>query len=71
MKATSRLNDVLDAAEELTLPEREALVEVLKHRLVEQRREEIASDIAAARREYREGKARRTSVGQLMRDILK
>ena len=71
MKGTSRLNQVLDAAEELSLAEREALVEVLKRRLAEQRREEIAEEVAAARKEYANGKSRPVSVDRLMRDILK
>jgi hypothetical protein len=69
MKATSRLDRVLDAAEKLTLPEREQLVEVLKRQVIEQRREEIASEIASARREHANGKSRVASVDDLMREI--
>lgn len=48
-------NDILEAAEHLSLEEKKILLEILQRRFREQRREAIAREIAAARREFAAG----------------
>jgi uncharacterized membrane protein len=65
-----RLDDVLDAAERLSDEEQETLVDVLRKRRAERRREEIAEDVREARREHRDGKTRPMTADELMNEIL-
>ena len=50
--------------------QQEALIDIVQHRLIEQRREKLAQNIKKARREYAEGKVRRGTVDDLMKEIL-
>ena len=45
------------------------LVELIRKRLAERRREEIAASIREARADYRAGKVRRGTVADLMKDL--
>jgi tryptophan 2,3-dioxygenase len=65
-----RFGEVLEAAAQLSLEEQEDLVEVLRHRVTERRREEIASEIRQARRELDAGQCEPTSPDDLLRKIL-
>ena len=71
MRKSSEFGEVLEATERLSLEEKEALLEVLQHRTVEERRGQIKREIAAARREHAAGKAKRVSADDLMGEILK
>ena len=55
MQNTTAFVDLLDAADRLSLDEQETLVEILQHRMVEHRREELAKEIQDAEREYQAG----------------
>lgn len=63
-------NDILEAAEHLSLEEKEILLEILQRRFREQRREAIAREIAAARREFAAGECEPLSPEELMKEIL-
>lgn len=60
---------VLDAMETLPPEDQEAVVEVIRHRLAERRRAEIARNAAATLQAVREGRARYGSVENLKRDL--
>jgi hypothetical protein len=62
--------DVLDAADHLSLAEQENLVEVLHHRIVEKRREELAGDVEEAQAEFERGESEPRSPRELMKEIL-
>ena len=51
MQLTLTLNDVLEAADQLTLAEQESLIDILNRRLAEKRRAELVQEITAAREE--------------------
>ncbi len=70
MKRTSRLESVLESVESLGLEEQEYLVEVLSRRMAERRREQLARDVRASRRDYSAGKVRRGTAEDVLRDIL-
>ena len=53
-----RFAEVLEAADRLSTDEQMELVELLRKRIVEQRRREIAQDIREARQEFAAGQCR-------------
>ena len=55
MRASSTFQVALETVEELTPEDQEMLVEIVRRRLTEQRRAELAQDVAAAREAYRSG----------------
>jgi hypothetical protein len=71
MRRSSKFSDVLDATNGLSLEEKETLLEVLRNRTVEERRKQIAREIADAKRQHHAGKTKATSARRIMRDILK
>lgn len=70
MAEVLRFGEVLEAAERLSEDEQETLLEVLHKRLAERRRQEIAEEVLAARREHGRGEARPATVDELMDEIL-
>jgi len=61
----------LEIIESLPEEQRESLVEVVKHRLIEERRDRLAQSIKEAREEYKQGKVKRGNIDDLMRDLEK
>lgn len=70
MEEHSVFGKVLEAADQLTLEEKEALIAVLQRRVLDQRREEIAQEIAAARSEFQAGECRPATPEDIMKEIL-
>jgi hypothetical protein len=70
MEQSLTFGDILEAADRLSLEEKETLIEVLQRRLVDQRRDELAKEIKAARKEFQAGKCQPASPEELMKDIL-
>jgi hypothetical protein len=68
--ATSQLQRVLDAVGKLPLEDQEILLDLIRNRLVERRRAEIASEAKATLRTVHEGHAHYGSVDDLKRDLL-
>jgi len=60
---------VLDAVDELSTEEQAELVEIVRRRLVEQRRDELASEIREARSDYRAGRYAPMTPDEILRDI--
>ena len=69
MSQTVTFGSVLEDADQLTLDEQEALVEVLRRRTAEQRRQKIVDDVLAGREEYRRGECKPMTVAELMADL--
>jgi len=69
MAQTLPFGEVLDAADRLTVDEQETLVAILRRRLAEQGRKQIAAEIAETRREYQAGGCRPVAVDDLMHEI--
>ena len=63
-------NDVLEAADQLSLEDQEALVEVLSRRIREWRRDELVREVQQARRELEAGLGRIMTVDDLIKEIL-
>ena len=61
--------EILEAADDLPLEDQETLVEVLKSRLRDRRRAELAKDIQEAGKEFEERTCRPVTPDELMREI--
>lgn len=70
MAEAQRFGDVLEAADQLTEDEQETLLEVLRKRLAERRRLEIAEDVRQARLEHERGETREVTPDELMDELL-
>ena len=60
---------VLDSADELDVEEQESLVEVLRVRLAERRREALIENLTLARRVFEEGRCRPATPKQILKRI--
>jgi len=69
-RASSPFQVAIETVEKLTPEEQEMLVEIMRRRLIEWRRAELAEDIAAAREAYRHGDVRRGTVDDLMAELV-
>jgi hypothetical protein len=70
MEQSLTFGDVLEAADQLSLEEKETLIEVLRRRLVDQRRGELVKEIKAARKEFQAGQCHPVSPEELIKEIL-
>jgi len=66
---TVTFNEVLESIESFSEEQRESIVEIVKLRLVEARRDRLAQSIKEAREEYRRGEVRSGTVEDLMSEI--
>jgi len=66
---TVTFDEALDIIESFPEDQRESIVEIVKRRLTEERREQLAQTIEEAREEYARGEVRRGTVDDLMREI--
>ncbi len=69
MKSTT-FDEALDIIESFPEEQRESIVEIVKRRLTEERREQLAQTIKEAREEYARGEVRRGTVDDLIREIV-
>ena len=67
---TSQLQQALDAVESLPPDDQETLIDLVRHRLIERRRAEIARNAADTLQAVRDGSALYGSVEDLKRDLL-
>jgi hypothetical protein len=65
----SLLQEALDVVESLTPDDQETLMDLIRHRLVEKRRSEIARNAEETLEAVRDGRARYGSVEDLRRDL--
>jgi hypothetical protein len=61
---------VLEAADRLSLEEQQTLAEILKRRIVDRRRQELAADVQSAHEEYKAGSCEPLNADELMAEIL-
>jgi hypothetical protein len=68
---TSSLQTAIDIVEQLSLEDQAELLKIIYRRLVEQRREVLIEEVAAARRAYQTGQVYRGTVDELMAELAK
>ena len=61
----------LEIIESFPEEQRESLIEVVKHRLVEERRDRLARSIQEAREEFSRGEFKRGTVDEFLRELSK
>ncbi len=71
MAETLRFNDLLEAITRLSRDEQEMLAEIVRKRVIEQRREEISRNAKTAREHYVKGELRRGTLADLEEDLLR
>jgi len=69
MTQTTQFNQILEMIDNLSFEEKEELINIVKHRQIEQRREEIANHITQAHQDYQEGNVFRGSVDQVIAEL--
>ena len=67
---TTTFDEALDIIESFPEDQRESIVEIVKLRLIEERREQLAQTIKEAQEEYARGEVRCGTVDDLMREII-
>lgn len=71
MKTAMTFDAIVGLTEELTLPQKETLVEILSKRMTEQRRMVLRKDVREAGREFKAGKCRSITPADLMKEIMR
>jgi len=66
---SSRFQDVIETVEVLPPDDQALLVEIIRQRLIQHRRRELAAEIAEAREAYWRGEVRRGTVADLMEEL--
>ena len=69
MTTTSKLNEILDQIDDLPYADQEMLIDIVKKRLIENRRDQIADNIKKAHQEYKSGNAIRGSVEDIINEL--
>jgi hypothetical protein len=65
MAVSSRFQEVIETVEALSPEDQALLIEIIRQRLVQRRRAELAEEIAEARTAYQRGQVRRGTVADL------
>ena len=66
MTGSKTFQKALEIIESLPEEQRESLMDIVKRRLIEERRDRLAQSIKEAREEYKRGKIRKGTVDDLM-----
>jgi len=66
---TITFQKALDVVESLPEYQQENLIEIIRHRLIEHRREALAKNIKEAKEEYSRGEVKSGAVDDLMREL--
>jgi len=61
----------LEVLESLPEEQRESLIDIIRKRLIEERRDRLAQNIKKAKQEYKQGQVKRGTVDDLMHEFLK
>ena len=70
MDKPAAFGDVLEAADNLSAEEQETLIDVLRRRLIERRRKNLATEIQGAREEFKAGACHPISADDLIKEIM-
>lgn len=70
MEKKLSFGEVLETVEQLFLEDQETLIDIIRRRIIEQRRAELAKGIQDAQREFKAGNACPVTPDELIREIL-
>ncbi len=69
MSQTIQFGQILEMIDHLSLDEQDDLINIIRHRQIEKRREEIAQNITQARQDYQQGKVFRGNVDDIIAEL--
>ena len=69
MTPTLLFGEVLEAADHLSVDEKEKLIDILRRRMAEQGRKRVLAEVQEASQEFAAGTCRRATPDELMREI--
>ncbi len=69
MTSSPRFQQAIETVEQLPPDDQALLIEIIRQRLIDQRRAEIAVEIKEARVAYQQGKVQRGTVADLMKEL--
>jgi len=67
---TSQFQQLIDAIEQLEPDDQALLISIIRRRLIERRRAELAAEVAEGREAYQRGDVRRGSAADLIEELL-
>jgi hypothetical protein len=70
MENQTAFGEILEAADHLSLEDQESLIDILRSRMRDRRRAELAEDVQEAKREFEQGRCRAVTPDELMGEIL-
>ena len=65
-----RFTDVLESVESLGTDEKEMLIDIVRSRIVEERRAQLGSEIESSRREFQNGNCKTLTPDEIMNEVL-
>ena len=65
----SRFQKAIETVERLPAEDQAVLIEIIRQHLLDERRSELAEEIAESRAAYRRGEVRRGTVADLMKEL--
>ncbi len=68
-RVSSGFQEAIETVEALPPDDQALLIEIIRQRLIQHRRSELAAEIAEAREAYRRGEVRRGTVADLMKEL--
>jgi hypothetical protein len=69
MSETIQFNQILEMIDHLSVDEQDDLINIIRHRQIEKRREEIANNINQSRKDYQEGNVFRGTVDDIIAEL--
>jgi len=69
MEAKTKFNEILDKVEKMPLDDQNLVIEILRNRYIEFRREEILKNAQGTLEEYKSGLTSHGKVADLLKDI--
>jgi hypothetical protein len=69
MSQTIQFHQILKMINDLSLDEQDDLINIIQHRQIKKRREEIAQNIHQAHQEYQQGKVFRGNIDDIIAEL--
>ena len=70
MKKIRTFEEVLEAADSLSLEEQGTIIDILYRRMIDQSRKELIKEVHEARKEFQEGRCRQVNSEEILKEIL-
>jgi hypothetical protein len=69
MPPTMQFSQILEMIDYLSFDEQDDLINIVKHRQIEKRREQIAQNISQARQDYQKGNVFRGNIDDIIAEL--